>query len=152
VSIEVKRGDVILVDLDSVEGSEKGLTRPCVVIQNDTGNKYSPLTIVAIITSQQEIDKEYPTDVWVNKGDGGLYNDSIVQCDQIRTIDKKRIIEKYGRFNTEIMEDIDESIKISLSLTWIKKRRRKRSNDSNPNHIEDFNELLRKACSNKTVK
>jgi len=117
VSIEVRRRDVILVNLDPVEGSEKGRTRPCVVIQNDTGNKYSPLTIVAVITSQQEIDKKYPTDVWVNKGDGGLDNDSIVQCDQIRTIDKKRIIKKYGRFDTEIMEEIDESIKISLALT-----------------------------------
>lgn len=116
MSIEVRRGDVILVDLEPIIGSEKGKTRPCVIIQNDIGNKYSLLTIVAVITKQKEIDKKYPTDVWVNKGAGGLDNDSIIQCDQIRTIDKKRIIKKYGNFDNTITEDIDKSIKISLDL------------------------------------
>lgn len=116
MSIEVRRGDVILIDLEPIIGSEKGKTRPCVIIQNDIGNKYSPLTIVAVITKQKEIDKKYPTDVWVNKGAGGLDNDGIIQCDQIRTIDKKRIIKKYGSFDNTITEDIDKSIKISLDL------------------------------------
>jgi len=114
---EIRRGDVILVNLEPIIGSEKGKTRPCVIIQNDIGNKYSPLTIVAVITRQKEIDKKYPTDVWVNKGAGDLDNDSIIQCDQIKTIDKIRIIKKYGSFDKKIMKDIDKSIKISLDLT-----------------------------------
>lgn len=117
MSIEIRRGDVISVDLDPVKGSETGGTRPCLVMQNDIGNTYSPVTIIAVITRQKEIKKKYPTDVWVKKGDGGLEKDSIIQCDQIRTIDKKRIIEKYGCFDTAIMEEIDKSIKISLDLT-----------------------------------
>ncbi len=117
MGIEVRRGDVIEVDLDPVMGSETGKTRPCIVIQNDMGNMHSTCTIVAIITSKKVINKKYPTHIWVNKGDGGLKNDSIIQCEQIRTIDKSRIISKYGCFDTAIMEEIDKSIKISLALT-----------------------------------
>ncbi|GAI25337.1 unnamed protein product [marine sediment metagenome] len=117
MSIEVRRGDVISVNLNPIRGTETGGTRPCVIIQNDIGNTYSPHTIIAVITRQKEIKKKYPTDVWVKKDDGGLEKDSIIQCDQIRTIDKKRIIEKYGFFDTAIMEEIDKSIKISLALT-----------------------------------
>ena len=112
----LRRGDVILVDLNPIIGKEKGETRSSVVIQNDVGNTYSPLTIIAVITSQKEIAKKYPTDVWVKKGRGGLEKDSIVQCDQIRTIDKRRIVAKFGAFDSDTMADIDRSIKISLSL------------------------------------
>ncbi|MFO7866218.1 MAG: type II toxin-antitoxin system PemK/MazF family toxin [Candidatus Aminicenantes bacterium] len=67
---EIKRGDVVIVDLDPIRGSETGKTRPCVIIQSDIGNKYSPVTIVAVITNQKEISKEYPTDVWVSTSPG----------------------------------------------------------------------------------
>jgi mRNA interferase MazF len=114
---ELKRGDVILVNLDPARGAEKKKTRPCLIIQNDTGNKFSPLVIIAVITSQKEIDKKYPTDVWVEKGEGGLDVPSIVQCDQIRTIDKNRIIEKFGYLDSSRMVEVDKALKISLDLT-----------------------------------
>jgi len=117
VSEELKRGDVILVDLDPARESEKKKTRPCLIIQNDTGNKFSPLVIIAVITSQKEIDKKYPTDVWIEKGEGGLDVPSIVQCDQIRTIDKNRIIEKFGYLDASRMVEVDKALKISLDLT-----------------------------------
>ena len=62
--MDIKRGDIVLVDLEPVKGSETGKIRPCVIIQNDIGNKFSSTTIVTIVTSQKEISKEYPTDVW----------------------------------------------------------------------------------------
>ena len=114
---EIKRGDVILVDLNPVRGSETGKTRPCVIIQNDVGNKYSPVTIIAVITSQKELAEQYPTDVWVKKDSGGLDRDSIIQCDQIRTIDKKRIIKKFGGFDDAIMRDVNKAVKVSLDIT-----------------------------------
>ena len=113
---ELKRGDVVLVNLDPAKGAEKKKTRPCLVIQNDTGNKFSPLTIVAVITSQKEIGKKYPTDVWVDKGEGGLDYPSVIQCDQIRTIDKNRIIDKFGHLDTSRMEEVNKVLKISLDL------------------------------------
>ena len=117
VSEELKKGDVILVNLNPAKGGEKKKIRPCLIIQNDVGNKFSPLTIIAVITSQKEIDKKYPTDVWVEKGEGGLGVPSIVQCDQIRTIDKNRIIKKFDSFNASIMEEVNKALKISLDLT-----------------------------------
>ena len=113
---ELKRGDVVVVDLEPIRGSETGKTRPCVVLQNDIGNKYSPVTIVAVITSQKEITKQYPTDVWINMGDGGLNKDSIIQCDQIRTITKERIKANLGHFPPTIMKDVNKALKISLGL------------------------------------
>jgi len=116
VSDELKRGEIVLVTLDPAKGAEKKKTRPCLVIQNDTGNKFSPLTIIAVITSQKEIDKQYPTDVWIDKGEGGLNYSSIIQCDQIRTIDKKRIIKKFGHLDISMMKKVDKALKISLDL------------------------------------
>lgn len=114
--MEIKRGDTVLVDLEPVKDSETGKIRPCVVIQNDIGNKFSSTTIVAIITSQKEISKEYPTDVWVEKEKGGLNLDSIIQGDQIRTISKERIIKKLGHFDDVIIKRINKAIRISLGL------------------------------------
>jgi len=117
VNEELKRGDVVLVDLDPAKGAEKKKARPCLVIQNDVGNQFSPLTIIAIITSQKEIDKKYPTDVWINEGEGGVDYPSIIQCDQIRSIDKRRIIKKFECLNSSIMEKVNKALKISLGLS-----------------------------------
>ena len=114
--MEIKRGDTVLVDLEPVKGSETGKIRPCVVIQNDIGNKFSSTTIVAIITSQKEISKQYPTDVWIEIGEGGLNYASIIQCDQIRTIDKSRIINKIGTLDVKIMQKANKALIISMDL------------------------------------
>jgi len=116
MDIEIIRGDLVYVNLEPIIGSETGRKRPCVIIQNNIGNKYSPVTIVAIITSQKEISKKYPVDVWIDKGEGELNYASIVQCDQIRTIDKRRIIKKIGHLSDSVIQEIDEAIKISLEL------------------------------------
>ena len=113
---ELKRGDTVLVDLNPARGAEKRKTRPCLIIQNDVGNKFSPLTIIANITSQKEIKKKFPTDVWVGKGEGGLEHPSIIQCDQIRTIDKRRIVKKIGAVDASIMKEVDGALRISLDL------------------------------------
>lgn len=116
MDIEIIRGDLVYVNLEPIIGSETGKKSPCVIIQNNIGNKYSPVTIVAIITSQKEISKKYPVDVWIDKGEGELNYASIVQCDQIRTIDKRRIIKKIGHLSDSVIQEIDEAIKISLEL------------------------------------
>jgi len=111
----VKRGDIFYADLSPVIGSEQGGVRPVLVIQNDVGNKYSPTIIVAAITSQ--INKaRLPTHIEIIAPDFGLPKDSVVLLEQIRTIDKKRLREKLGRFNEELMRTVDEAIKISVGL------------------------------------
>ncbi len=113
--MNVKRGDVFYADLSPVVGSEQGGVRPVLVIQNDIGNKYSPTIIVAAITSQ--INKaKLPTHVEISAPEYGLPKDSVVLLEQVRTIDKKRLKEKIGRFNDEMMAKVDECLKISLGL------------------------------------
>ena len=110
------RGSVLEVNLDPTIGSEASRTRPCVVIQNDIGNRYSPVTIVAAITGAENVPKRYPVDVPVSKGEGGLSKDSVVQCNQIRTIDEARFVRTLGRLSPPTMEKIDRALRISLSL------------------------------------
>jgi mRNA interferase MazF len=110
------RGAVIEVNLDPAIGSEPKKTRPCVVIQNDIGNKYSPTSIVAVITGAENVPRHYPVDVPVPKGEGGLAKDSVVQCNQIRSVDESRFLRTLGHLKTQTMKKVDEALKISLAL------------------------------------
>jgi len=113
--MKIKRGEVVLVDLEPVIGSEQGKIRPAVIIQNNLGNDYSPTTIVAPITSKI-FSKEFPTNVQISSRDSGLKQDSTILLNQIRTIDKSRIIKKLKYLDIEIMKRVDLSIRISLDL------------------------------------
>ncbi len=115
---DVKRGDVWLVNLDPTEGHEIKKSRPAVIIQNDAGNKYSPITIIAPVTSQQ-LDSVHPFEVLLTKESSGLEKDSKALLNQIRAIDKKRLVRKLGKVDIETLYDIDEAIKISLGLLKI---------------------------------
>jgi len=115
---KIRKGDIVLVNLNPVQGSETGRTRPCIIIQNNIGNQYASTTIVAIVTSQKDISREYPTDVSLSKDESALDLDSIIQCDQIRTIDKKRIIKRIGHLNLNIIKKINRAILVSLDLSF----------------------------------
>lgn len=112
--MRVRRGDVFYADLSPVVGSEQGGVRPVLIIQNDMGNKYSPTIIIAAITSQTNKTK-IPTHVRVNPGIG-LPKNSVVLLEQVRTIDKKRLRDKVGRFDDKAMSIVDKSLKISVGL------------------------------------
>ena len=107
--------DIFLAKLNLVKGSEQGGIRPCLIIQNDILNKFSQLTIIAPITSKF-YKKEYPTNVEITKGESGLKIDSTILLNQIRTIDKRRIIRKIGFLNNFLMEKVDLAVRISLGL------------------------------------
>lgn len=111
----VKRGDIFYADLSPVVGSEQGGVRPVLIIQNDVGNKYSPTVIVAAITSQ--INKaKLPTHIELNANEYGLIKDSVVLMEQVRTIDKKRLKEKIGHINDDLLFKIDEALAISFGI------------------------------------
>ena len=90
----IHRGDIILVDFKNNEGSEQNGVRPAVVVQNDTGNSFSPTTIVCPLTSQNK--KMDATHVVLLPEDCGVLKPSLVLCEQVRTIDKSRIRRKIG--------------------------------------------------------
>jgi len=111
----VKRGDVFFADLSPVVGSEQGGQRPVLIIQNDVGNKYSPTVIISAITGKISKAK-LPTHVEISRDELGLVKDSVVLLEQIRTIDKKRLIQKLGALSPEVMEKIDVALLVSLGL------------------------------------
>jgi mRNA interferase MazF len=114
----IKRGDIYYADLSPVIGSEQGGVRPVLVVQNDIGNKYSPTVIAAAITSQ--INKaKLPTHIEISAQDYGLQKNSVILLEQIRTIDKKRLREKIGHMDEELMDKVNEALSISFGLADI---------------------------------
>ena len=114
-NLDIKRGYVYYADLSPVVGSEQGGVRPVLIIQNDIGNKYSPTVIVAAITSQ--INKaKLPTHIEISANEYGLNKDSVILLEQIRTIDKKRLREKIGCLDKNMMLKVNNSLQISLGL------------------------------------
>lgn len=85
------------------------------IVQNDVGNKYSPTVIAAAITSRLGKAK-LPTHIDVYADKVGLQKDSVILLEQIRTIDKKRLGEKMGHLDDEMMNAVDEAISISFGL------------------------------------
>lgn len=111
----VKRGDIFYADLSPVIGSEQGGIRPVLVVQNDVGNKYSPTIIAAAITSQ--INKaKLPTHIEIDSKDYGLSRDSVILLEQVRTIDKKRLREKIGHLDDDLMVRVNDALNISFGL------------------------------------
>ena len=113
--MEVKRGEVILADLDKGIGSEQCGLRPVLVIQNDVGNAASTTVIVACITSKPKIASQ-PTHVGIRMEWGNMSKYSLVILEQIQTIDKKRLIKKIGRVTEGTMKCVDAALKVSLAL------------------------------------
>lgn len=119
-----KRGEIYYANLCPVIGSEQGGVRPVIILQNNTGNHYSPTTIVAAITSR-ETKTQMPTHVKVTTPE--LYRESIVLLEQIRTIDKTRLLEYVGCFDTANMKQVDQALIISLGLDGYRKGKERTS-------------------------
>jgi len=113
--VNIKRGDLVLANLEPVSGSEQGGTRPVLILQNDIQNKHSPVTIVAAISSKI-FSKEFPTNIFLLKNESRLNKDSTILLNQIRTIDKSRIIKRISTLDNHTMRKVEIAIKISLDL------------------------------------
>ncbi|MDD2510721.1 MAG: type II toxin-antitoxin system PemK/MazF family toxin [Syntrophomonas sp.] len=109
----IKRGEIYMVDFNPARGSEQAGYRPALIIQNDIGNRYSPTTIIATITTA---NKKFPFTVPIQSSDSVLEKDSVVNLSQILTIDKERLMRKIGELDDSYMRKIDQAIKISLGL------------------------------------
>ena len=116
-SVIPKKGEIYLVNFDPAIGAEIKKTRPALILQNDIANRYSSVTIVAAITSFSDKDgKMYPTEVFIGDSEGGLDNDSVALLNQIRTIDKQRLVKKLGVLKDKTMAQIDKAVQISLDF------------------------------------
>ena len=109
---QIRRGDVYLADLRPAVGSEQNGVRPVLIIQNNTGNKYSPTVIAAAITSRQTKSR-MPTHVRVGEVPG-MFRNSIILLEQIRTIDKSRLLDYIGSLQPKTMRRVDAALGVSV--------------------------------------
>lgn len=110
-----RRGEVYLVNFDPTIGSEIRKTRPAIIIQNDVANEFSPITVVAAITSRYD-EQLYPTEVLIKAGEGGLNQNSVILLNQIRSIDRGRLVKKLGKVHDTTIKHVNTAIRISLGL------------------------------------
>src|SRR3989442_14472132 len=101
-----RRGEVYFVSFDPTVGSEIQKTRPALILQNDIANRHSSITIVAAITSQFD-QPIYPTEVLIPAPDGGLRADSVVLLNQIRSLDKQRLVLQLGGLKPATLDEAD---------------------------------------------
>ena len=113
--VMIKRGELYYADLSPVVGSEQGGVRPILIVQNDTGNKYSPTIIAAAVTSKLNKAK-LPTHIELNAHEYGLNKDSVILLEQIRTLDKRRLKERIGELPTPMMKRVNTALLISLGF------------------------------------
>ena len=113
--ITPRRGELYWVRLDPTIGSEIAKTRPCLVISNDVGNRYSDRVTVAPITASG-LNRIYPYEVLIKAGEGGLIEDSKVMLDQIRSVDKRRLGRRIGILRHELMHEVNYAIRLSLAV------------------------------------
>ena len=112
---KIRRGDMFYADLTFGVGSEQSGCRPVLIIQNDVGNKHSQTIIIAVITSRAKSKTKIPTHCNI-KAQQGLGRDSLVLLEQIRTIDKTRLIDYIGTLDNETMKKVDRALTISVGL------------------------------------
>ena len=114
-NVIIRRGDIYYADLRPVVGSEQGGVRPVLIIQNDVGNRHSPTVICAAITSKMNKAK-LPTHVELNARQCDMVRDSVILLEQLRTIDKQRLREKICHIDGDLLERVDQALKVSLDL------------------------------------
>ncbi|WP_049902673.1 type II toxin-antitoxin system PemK/MazF family toxin [Halococcus agarilyticus] len=111
---DVRRGDIVIVELDPTRGHEMRKTRPGVVVQNDVGNRNASTTVVAPATTTH---RGYPFEVLVPAAGSDFEQDSSVRVDQLRTVDiAERIRSVVGRLSASVMRDVDDALRIELAL------------------------------------
>ena len=113
--MQIRRGDIYYADLSPVVGSEQGGLRPVLIVQNDVGNRYSPTVIAAAITSRMGKTKLL-THIDIHADQVGLSRDSVVLLEQIRTLDKRRLREKMGHLDEEMMGAVNDALGVSFGL------------------------------------
>lgn len=113
--VTIRRGDVVLCDFNPVIGTEQAGVRPAVVLQIDRANAVSPHTIVAPFTTKIR-RALLSSHVFVPANVGGLTQDSVVLCEQIRVIDKRRILKVLGRLDDSYMQEVAKALSAILGL------------------------------------
>ena len=111
----IRRGEVHVAALDPVVGKEISKTRPVVVVSNDMNNRHSGTVTVLRVTSGN-LEKIYPFEVYLRKGSGNLPKNSKVKADQIRTLDKARLVKRIGELGDDEIAEIEKAMRVHLGV------------------------------------
>jgi len=109
-----ERGEIYLVCLDPTVGSEINKTRPGLVISNNINNQYAQTITVIPISSN--IGKIYPFEVFLSSQNSELSKNSKVKCNQIRTVDKKRLVKVIGKIPPPKLKEIEKALSLHLGF------------------------------------
>ena len=110
-----RRGDVVRVRLDPVEGSEQSGESPGLVVSPDTINEHSPVILIAAITSKKT-ERVFPFEALLENGEGSLPQRSKVLLMQLRALDKRRILGRYGRIGPSALQQVDDALRVAVGL------------------------------------
>lgn len=113
--MNIRRGTICIASLDPVIGREISKTRPVVIVSNDKNNEFSGTVTILHVTSKN-LAKIYPFELLLPKGSGNLPKDSKVKADQIRTLDKSRIVAVVGKLDDSMIKSIEKALRIHLAL------------------------------------
>ena len=128
----IRRGDIYYADLMPVMGREQGGIRPVLILQNNTGNQFSPTTIAAAITSRDG-KHQLPTHIRIGGQFYGLHQDSMILLEQIRTLDRKRLRDYIGCLDKETMQAVDRGLTVSLGMKRLQGE--EKADSQNPGRI-----------------
>ena len=112
----VKRGEIWMADLNPIRGSEQAGARPVVIFQNDVISKFTT-TVLSIPLSTNIRRASLPSCIRISKGDGGLTNDSVALCHQLRVLDKIRLQRRMGAVAYNTLTSIEDCILFTMGIT-----------------------------------
>jgi mRNA interferase MazF len=118
IYLNIRFGDIFYAILNPTIGSEQNGVRPVIIVQNNKGNRYSPTTIVVPITSKLS-KRALPTHIILENTEG-LETKSMALIEQIRTLDKSRLLTRITRVNDKDLEKVKEAIKNNLNIRGLK--------------------------------
>lgn len=110
---QLKRGEVWLADLNPTQGSEQAGIRPVIIFQSDIVSQFST-TVIAIPLTTNQRRASLPICLLIRQGDGGLAQDSVALCFQMRVLDKTRLIRQLGQLNPEMISQLEDVVLLTL--------------------------------------
>ena len=115
IKSSIHRGDIVWVDFSNFNGNLQNGVRPALILQNDKGNIYSPTVILCTLTTKMK-KLNQPTHILATKENTGLPKDSIIQLENIQTVNKFQIVSIIGKINNKVLSKVDDAIRLSLAL------------------------------------
>lgn len=109
----IRRGEIWIATLDPTQGSEQAGVRPIIIFQNDTISRYTT-TVISIPLTTNLRRASLPSSVFIPNGEGGLTQDSVALCHQMRVLDKTRLRNKIGEVNPETLLQLENNVLFTL--------------------------------------